>query len=176
MGFCFLVKQTRARMPIGAPEEKLVSGRPTRIALSIRAGWRQSLSIPVGRLESLCRFTSADLIRCVESRRPTCIVASILAGRLESLRRFGAAVANAVDSGRPIRIAVSIHVGRLESMRRFTSTDLNRCADSRRTTRITASIPVGCRQSLAIRGGRRESMRRFTSADLNRWVASRRPT
>ena len=53
------------------------SGRPTRIAWSIRVGCRQSLSIQVGGLESLCRFRSAD--------------------RLESLCRFGAASSNRVS-------------------------------------------------------------------------------
>ena len=71
------------------------SRRPTRIAVSIH----------VGRLESMRRFTSADLNRCVDSRRPTRIAASIRVGCRQSL---------------------SIHVGRLESLCRFTSADSNR--------------------------------------------------
>ena len=46
------------------------------------------MSIQVGRLESLCRFRSADSNRCVDSGRPTRIAASIQVGRLESLCRF----------------------------------------------------------------------------------------
>jgi hypothetical protein len=114
------------------------------------------VSIRVGRLESHCRFgsahrvcggpreqvrrsRSADSNRCVDSRRPTRIAASILFCRLECLCRFGPVATNrcvdssqlarftptdssrCVESGRPIQIAVSIHIGQLESMRRFRS-------------------------------------------------------
>jgi hypothetical protein len=67
------------------------------------------------------------------------------------------------NPGRPTRTRI-----------RFKSAEL--FFDSRRPSRIAASIHVGRLESMPIHVGRLESMRRFTSADVNRCVDSRRPT
>ena len=93
------------------------SGRPPRIALSIR----------VARRESLCRFASPDPNRSVDSRRPTRIALSIRGARRESLCRFASPDANrSVDSRRPTRIALPIRFARLESSCRFGPPGSNR--------------------------------------------------
>ena len=56
------------------------------------------------------------------------------------------------------------------------SADSNRCVDSGRLSPIAVDSRRPTRIAASIHVGRLESMRRFTSADLNRCVDSRRPT
>ena len=156
------------------------SGRPTRIAVSIH----------VGRRESLRRFWSAGSNVCVDSgrspriavsiqaswldsRRPTRAVASNQVGRFRSLCRFTSANSNrCVDSGR--------RAGRLESPWRFGSAESMSAASDRYvlSARITWSILVGLGRlihiAVSIRAGRLESVSRFRSADSDRYVDSGR--
>ena len=136
-------------VPVDRHVSFLSSGRPTRIAASIR----------VGKLESLCRFGSPDSNRFADSGRPTRIalpIRVIRVGRDESRCRFGSAASNCcVDSGRPTRIALSFRVGRFESLCRFGSADSNHCVDS------GATFTYECR---------------FGSAGPNRFVDSGEPT